>query len=82
MFLQNYRIEFILHSFSSNAKDIRNSLAEFVENMDIADSQEANEKGSNFKISLSSPEPTVIFDICSQFGRIKNVKVNEIEEGI
>ena len=78
MFLQNYRIEFILHSFNCTAKDISNSLAEFADNMDITDSQEANEKGSNFKISIDSPEPTVIFDICSQFGRIKSVKVNEI----
>ena len=78
MFLQNYRIEFILHCFNCTAKEISNSLAEFTENMDISDLQEIKEKGRNFKISLSSPEPTVIFDICSQFGRIKSVKVSEV----
>lgn len=79
MFLQNYQIEFILHCFNCTDKDIRSSLSEFVESMDITDSQEINEKGSNFKISLRSPEPTVVFDICSQFGRIKSVKVNELK---
>ncbi|MCX5702080.1 MAG: hypothetical protein NTW64_03765 [Candidatus Omnitrophica bacterium] len=34
-------------------------------------------KVKKFKISLHTLDPTIIFDTCAQFGKIKSVKINE-----
>jgi dihydroxyacetone kinase-like predicted kinase len=73
-----YKLEFILHIYSVSAKTLKSSLAEFGDDLEITDfCQEAGAKGRDFKININTEEPTVIFDICSQFGRIKSIKVNE-----
>ncbi len=33
-------------------------------------------KGKKFRISLHTEDPTIIFDTCAQFGKIKSVKIN------
>ncbi|MDI6758274.1 MAG: hypothetical protein QMD94_01145 [Candidatus Omnitrophota bacterium] len=75
--MQNYRLEFILHTRISFIKEIRDYLVEFSEELLIEDCPQKFENGKDFKISLSTPEPTVIFDVCSQFARIRSVKISE-----
>ncbi len=77
MIMQNYRLEFILHTHIPSAKEIRGYLIEFSDELLIEDCLELCENGKNFKISLSAQEPTVIFDVCSQFGRIRSVKKSD-----
>jgi len=36
---------------------------------------DSSQKGNNFKVNISTEDPTIIFDLCSQFGRIRSVKV-------
>ncbi len=77
--MQKYRLEFVLHIQHASVQIIKNSLAEFGEDLEITDLCQDNviAKGKDFKININTEEPTVIFDICSQFGRLKSVKIDE-----
>ena len=78
--MQKYRLEFILHVQGPCLEVIKNSLSEFGEGLEITDfCQGSNTKGMNFKINIDTEEPTAIFDVCSQFGRIRTIKVNEVK---
>jgi dihydroxyacetone kinase-like predicted kinase len=77
--MQRYSLEFILHAFNASSKIIKNSLAEFAENIEITDCQDSYGRGKNFKVNVQTEDPTLIFDVCSQFGRIKTVKVDELK---
>ncbi len=75
--MQKYRLEFILHTYNTSIEAIKNSLVEFGNSLEILDSGESAEKGDTFQISLSTEDPTLVFDICSQFGRIRSAKIND-----
>ena len=75
--MHKYCLEFILNTYNTSADIIKNSLAEFAENLEITVCQDSNAKSKDYKINLDAEEPTVIFDICSQFGKIKTIKVSE-----
>lgn len=79
MFIQKYYLEFILHSFSASEQAVKNSLAEFGEDILVVDCQDETERGKNFKISIKTEDPPVVFDICAQFGRIKTVRIEELK---
>lgn len=76
-----YAVEFILHSRLLSAEVLRNSLSEFGENLRICAAERPDSAIKDFKISIICEEPTIIFDLCSQFGRIKTVRVDEIQGG-
>ncbi|MCK9432696.1 MAG: hypothetical protein PHQ84_03140 [Candidatus Omnitrophica bacterium] len=71
-----YVLDFVLHARNSSPKAIRNSLAEFGTDLTVAECQEPQEH-SNYKISMVTEDPTLVFDLCSQFGRIRSVKIQE-----
>lgn len=74
--ITKYTLEFILHAKDSSTKIIKSQLAEFGNDLSI--SQTAQEKeSSNFKVSMVTEEPSLVFDLCTQLGRIRSVKVNE-----
>ena len=75
--LQKYKLDFILHTYNTSIEAIKNSLVEFGNSLEISDSTKGAEKGDNFHISLNTEDPTLVFDICSQFGRIRSVKIND-----
>lgn len=75
--LQKYRLEFILHTYNTSIEVIKNSLVEFGNSLEVSDSPKSTEKGNNFYICLNTEDPTLVFDICSQFGRIRSVKIND-----
>lgn len=75
--LQKYKLDFILHAYNTSLQAIKNSLAEFGDSLEISESSDPGEKGNNFKVSISTEDPTLVFDVCSQFGRIRSVKINE-----
>jgi dihydroxyacetone kinase-like predicted kinase len=37
--------------------------------------QDKDIKGRDFKIRIYTDEPTIIFDTCAQFGRLKSIKI-------
>jgi dihydroxyacetone kinase-like predicted kinase len=75
--LQKYRLEFILHTYNASLESIKNALVEFGDSLEVSLSLKGAEKGDDFSISLSTEDPTLVFDICSQFGRIRSVKIND-----
>lgn len=69
--MNRYYLEFILNIKDTSPELIKNSLIEFGENLVILPFEE------DYKISIDTEDPTIIFDTCSQFGRLKSVKINE-----
>jgi len=72
-----FKLDFTLHTYNTNLETVKSSLAEFGELLDISEIKESSQKGKNFKINVNTEDPTLIFDLCSQFGRIRSVKVEE-----
>lgn len=66
-----------MHTFNATEEMIKNSLSEFGEDIEITECQDGQAKGRNFVIRINTDDPTMIFDICAQFGRIKSVRVKE-----
>lgn len=74
--ITKYVLEFILHAKDSSPKIIKNALAEFSSDLIVGDCQKQGES-CNYKVSLTTEDPTLVFDLCSQLGRIRSVKVHE-----
>lgn len=78
--MQRYRLEFILYVPKPALEAIRSSLSEFGDGLEIADScPDHHTRGKNLKINIDTDDPTAVFDVCAQFGRIKAIKVNEVK---
>jgi dihydroxyacetone kinase-like predicted kinase len=75
--IEKFNLEFILHIHLNSLAKIKSSLAEFGENIEVVVLAEDNPKGKDLKITMLTEDPTMIFDVCAQFGRIKSVKVNQ-----
>ncbi len=71
-----YLLEFILHAKNSSAQGIKSALAEFGSDLIVGPCQKPAES-CNYKVSMSTEDPTLVFDLCSQIGRIRSVKVQE-----
>lgn len=74
--ITKYTLEFILHAKDSSPKTIKSSLAEFGDDLVINLCQDT-EEDCNYKVSMVTEDPTLVFDLCSQLGRIRSVKVHE-----
>lgn len=60
----------------SSQQEICNCLLEFGEDLEMEDTHQGI-SGQDYKISLVTENPTMIFDICGQFGKIKSIRINE-----
>ena len=74
--ITKYALEFILHAKDSSPKIIKSSLAEFGNDLVVSEAVEQKES-CNYKVNMVTEEPALVFDLCSQLGRIRSVKVNE-----
>jgi len=79
--MQKYSLEFILNTQNDiTLQTLKSSIFQFGENLDICLLPTAEvAKEQDFRICIHTEDPTIIFDACSQFGRLKSVKVNEIK---
>ena len=77
--MPNYFMELVLHTSENESHStIKNYLVEWAQDLDITEShQQDSAQGKNFKIRMRAQDPTIIFDTCAQFGRIKSVKIDE-----
>jgi dihydroxyacetone kinase-like predicted kinase len=73
--ITKYTLEFILHAKGSSPKIIKNTLAEFGSELVVVDYQQG--ESCNYQVSMTTEDPTLVFDLCSQLGRIRSVKVHE-----
>lgn len=74
--ITKYTLEFILHAKGSSPKVIKSALAEFGSDVVVDDCQKHNES-CNYQVNMITEDPTLVFDLCSQLGRIRSVKVQE-----
>lgn len=74
--ITKYVLEFILHAKDSSVKIIKNALAEFGSELIVMECQGQGES-CNYEVSMATEDPTLVFDLCSQLGRIRSVKVHE-----
>jgi len=74
--ITKYVLEFVLHAKDSSPKIIKSALAEFGSDLVVSDCQKQGES-CNYKVNMITEDPTLVFDLCSQLGRIRSVKVQE-----
>jgi dihydroxyacetone kinase-like predicted kinase len=76
--MAKYSLEFILNVRDASPEMIKNSVAEFAEGVELVRLEEGIlGRGKDFCVKMQTDEPTIIFDTCAQFGRIKSMKVEE-----
>lgn len=67
-----------MHAGDTHLKTLKDSLAQLGEDLEITPvGQDSLPKQKDFKIQMYTEDPTLVFDACGQFGRIKSVKVSE-----
>ena len=77
-----YSLEFILNMQAASSETLRDSIVGFGEDLEIYQlPQDNDDKDRNFRIHIYTEDPTVIFDTCAQFGRLKSIRINELSEG-
>jgi len=72
-----YKLEFILCAYNTSLPAVKNSLAEFGTCLSVLDTPDTGQKGKNYLVNIVTEEPALIFDVCSQLGRIRSVKIDE-----
>jgi len=68
--LKKYSLEFVLLVGNTGTKTVKNALSDFGDDLEIIQDHD-----KRMKITLTTIDPTVIFDICAQFGRITSAKI-------
>ena len=71
-----YALEFILHSKNSSPKTIKSSLEEFGSALTVSQSHQ-QAQACDYNVNMTTDDPTLVFDLCSQMGRIRSIKVHE-----
>ncbi len=73
-----YHLDFVLSAADTSSDVLKKSLEGCVDNPEILEMPDENsQKCKNFMIQVRTQDPTLIFDICSQYGKISSVRVNE-----
>lgn len=75
--MQKYSLEFLLSVYNLSVKKLASSLSEFSEGLEIIPYSDEKSNRETVKIKLITDDPTIVFDVCSQFGKIKSVKVQD-----
>ena len=78
MVLKFYSLDFMLQAPGVSLDVLKKSLAGCADDpqiQEITQGPDLNEK--KFSIQARTQDPTLVFDICSQYGKISSVKVDE-----
>ena len=80
--MQKFSLEFILNASNTSADLIMHSLMQAGEGAKVLQvSGQTGGEPESFQVRVSTGDPTLIFDICSGFGRISSIKINEKKGG-
>lgn len=75
-----YELEFVISAYDLKIDLLRDAIAAFGDGIEVAElSNERLSRYSDFRVNISTLDPTVIFDACAEIGRIKSVKIRERE---
>ncbi|MFY9401870.1 MAG: hypothetical protein WAQ07_00445 [Candidatus Omnitrophota bacterium] len=77
---KKYKLDFILRVYGLSLQDVNNSLSEFGEGLLVLDPSWEEKRMKDFTVSIKTEDPELVFDACSQLGRIRSVKIGQ-EEG-
>ena len=76
--MHKFYLEFILNTYDDSGEALKKVLSGLGADLEFLPMPQIDsERGRHFKIQISAEDPTVIFDTCAEFGRIKSVKVDE-----
>ncbi len=76
--LRKFRMKFVLGGGCVSEDILRRALEGIGEDIELSLHKETNVPGeSGIHVSLGTDDPELIFDICSQYGRIRSAKIEE-----
>lgn len=67
-----------MHAHLSMHDAIKSSLSEFADKVEVFEPLDPAGSSGDFRLNVTTDDPTLIFDASSQFGRIKSAKINEV----
>lgn len=73
---KKYNVEFTMHIYDTPLDILQNSLKELGDSLNLEE-ERAQGKERIIKINIQTDDPHLVFDTCSQFGRLKSVKIDE-----
>lgn len=73
-----YSVELILSGQGITTETIENQLRDLGRDIQI-NRQDDIENIDSFKIQINTEQPEIVFDTCSLFGRLSNIKVDEVK---
>lgn len=74
--IKKFSLEFILTANDTSSEAIKGSLTELGENLEVSSIVGNASCQNDFKVRIETLDPTIIFDTCSQFGRIRAIKID------
>lgn len=74
-----YSVEFTINIYNVSLDVLKASLAELGNDLNLDDTKELDGKERIVKIHIHTDDPHLVFDACSQFGRLRHVKVEEVK---
>ncbi|MBP7215962.1 MAG: hypothetical protein KBA46_01630 [Candidatus Omnitrophica bacterium] len=74
-----YRLSFVLSAPHATEREIKASIAEFTSDLVVMPDASATGPERQYTLQMNVEDPTLIFDTCGQFGKIKSVKVDEVK---
>ncbi len=78
--MTRYYLDFILSAKNTSQTVIKNALLEFGRDLEVSSLEDGGDESSEYKININVEDPTIIFDTCGQFGRMKAIKIEERKE--
>jgi len=72
-----YRVEFIIQVYDTSFEALRDALEALGSDLILEQVEDGNGKAGIIRICIRTDEPHFIFDACSEFGRLKSVKIDE-----
>lgn len=76
--LRKFRLEFVLSSRGMSEDMLRRAIEGIGEEIEIAFCPDSEVNGEvKFHVYLNTDDPELVFDICSQYGKLMSVKIDE-----
>ncbi len=74
-----YQLEFVLAAAGISEQDLLDLLKDITEEVELSVlPQQGGERSLPYKVTACVQDPTIVFDACAEFGRIRSVKIEEV----
>ena len=70
-----------MNIYGASFEELRDCLTNLGDELNLDEIEDTNGKGRSIKIHIHTNDPHCVFDACSQFGRLKSVRVEELKQG-